>query len=255
MMRFVRDHLTAVGVVLLPLGCLAATENKLRLNVFHVWLGACILYLVVVSGGNIRQNYYQLHFIPPAAALIGIGWERLSNSRRFWAHTNYVLAGLFLALAAWGVEPMFEPYGAIQAASRQLDALDPTRQPVIIYPPGYGCLYYFNRPGWVGREGMGKPVGAVPAEDEPANPEYADSRIRRGARWAVSFTPKDGVQSPLLHKYLSEQFGVATECADYTIFDLSMTPGGRRYRPPPQRPERSNTHGQDARATAPTTDE
>lgn len=237
-MRFVRQHLTAVGVVLLPLGILARRGGKLRLNVFHVWLAATALYLVLVSGGNLRQNYYQLPMIPPAAALIGLGWQQLVQSRRFDPAIRPALLMVFFILCGWGVQPMFEQFTPILQASRSLAQTDPTGKPVIMFPAGYGCLYYFDRPGWVGREGFGKPPGTVAPEDVPS-PEYIDARIKRGAAWAVYIKPDDHTAQPVVHKYLRDTFRSVTEDVGYHIFDLSQTRQGRPYVPaPPDGPTR-----------------
>lgn len=226
--RFVKQHLTAVGIVLLPVGFLVADKGRIKWSVFHVWLGAVALYFLVVSAGNLRQNYYQLPFIPPAAALVGLGWEQLAISRRFAPVLKPVLVGVFLILCAWGAQPMFERYTPIRTAARELSLMDPGGAPVIIFPAGYGCLYYFERPGWVGREGFGKPPGSVPAEDVPG-PEYIDSRIKRGAKWAVYFDPKDDTAQPLIQQYLRATFKCVSDTPDYQIFQLARTSDSRAY--------------------------
>lgn len=229
--RLVRQHLTAVGIVLLPLGLLGMDRaNRLRVTVFHVWIAAVALYFVMVSGGNLRQNYYQLHLIPPAAALIGVAWEQLVASRKFAPALNPTLAAVFLALSVWGVEPMFAQFTPIQRAAKDLNVLDPGKSPVIIFPAGYGCLFYFDRPGWVGREGFGKAPNEVASEDIPG-PDYIDARILRGARWAVYLDAKDATSQPLMQQYLRDHFQIRADEGDYQIFDLTRTPAGLPYRP------------------------
>ncbi len=232
MQRLLKDHLTALGVVLLPLGLLAtgcvwkwpaagtgADDRRVDWNVFHAWLGAVVLYFIVVWGGNIRQTYYQLPLLPPAAGLIGVGWFRLSRLGGVSRWLTPTLLAIFLVLCVWGVQPFFEQYTAIHQAAAQLDTLDPAKAPVIIFPPGYGCLYYFNRPGWVGREGMGKPPSQVAAVDVPG-PLYINDRIKRGARWAVYFIVTGQERRPDLQKYLQQNFATVCETAAFEIFDL-----------------------------------
>lgn len=229
--RLVKQHLTAVGFLLLPLGLLGVDRtNRLRITVFHVWAAAVAVYFVVVSGGNLRQNYYQLPLIPPAAALIGLAWEQLVASRKFAAALSPTLAALFLALSVWGVEPMFAEFTPIRQAARELNVLDPQKSPVIIFPAGYGCLFYFGRPGWVGREGFGKPESQVPAEDVPG-PDYIDARILRGAKWAVYLDAKDATGQPLIQQYLRDHFATRADENGYQIFDLTRTPAGEPYQP------------------------
>ncbi len=101
----------------------------------------------------------------------------------------------------------------------------------MIFPAGYGCLYYFDRPGWVGREGFGKSASTVPPEDAPG-PAYIDSRIRRGGKWAVYFKVTDHTAQPLIQEYLEDTFECAREDATFQIFDLSRTADGSPYRVP-----------------------
>ncbi len=218
--RLLKDHLTAVGLVLLPLGVLAYDNGRFRWNLFHVWMGAVLLYIVVVFGGNLRQTYYQLPLLLPAAGLIGLGWDRISRMAGVSRWTVPVLAILFLVLAAWGVQPFYEQGEPIIEAAAQLDAIDPAKQPVIIFPPGYGCLYYFERSGWVGREGFGKPTNQVAPEDVPG-PQYVESRIKRGARWAAYFDSEGPGARPDLQEYLAQNYAVAFAGRGYTIYDLA----------------------------------
>ncbi len=218
--RLLKDHLTAVGLVLLPLGFLAYDRGRFRWNLFHLWLGAVLLYFVAVSGGNLRQTYYQLPLLIPAAGLIGLGWDRISRMPGISGWAAAVLAGLFLILAAWGVQPFYEQREPIIEAAAQLNAIDPPKRRVIIFPPGYGCLYYFQRPGWVGREGFGKAPSQVAPEDVPG-PEYIADRISRGARWAVYFDATGPGARPDLQRYLAQNYQLAVAGPSYVIYDLA----------------------------------
>lgn len=223
--RLVRQHLTAVGVVLLILGLTALAEGRVRITLFHIWLAGIAVYFVVVSGGNLRQNYYQLPMIPPAAALIALGWEQLAQSRRFSRRLDALLAVVFLGLCVWGVEPMYQPYEPIHQAATELSLLDPShKERVMLFPAGYGCLYYFDRPGWVGREGFGKAPNEVAPEDVPG-PDYIQDRIRRGAHWAVYFDIKDATAQPQIQAYLRQEYRCVSDTPDYQIFDLTRRTG------------------------------
>ncbi len=228
--RMVHDHLTPVGIVLLILGLVVGDRRRIPVTVFHVWLGVVAVYFVLVSGGNLRQNYYQLHMLPPAAALVGYGWHQLVQSQRFSLILSPLLLAVFVALCVWGVEPKFQQVTPIHACAAELNRLDPDKHPVLIFPAGYGCLYYFDRPGWVGREGFGKPANEVPPEDIPG-PDYIDARILRGARWAVYFDFDSAGQQPMIQEYLGETFRQAERGPGYTIFDLTRTSDGQEYRP------------------------
>ncbi len=219
--RLLKDHLTAVGFVLLPIGLLAYGKGgRFRWNLFHIWLGAIFLYFIVVSGGNLRQTYYQLPLLLPASGLIGLGWDRISRMADVSRLLTPLLVALFLALAVWGVQPFYEQQVPIIAAATDLDQIDPAKRPVIIFPPGFGCLYYFERPGWVGREGFGKPPDQVAPEDIPG-PQYVTNRIKRGARWAVYFETEGPGARPDLKRYLAQTYSVVLAKEGYTIYDLS----------------------------------
>ncbi len=223
--RFVKDHLTAVGVVLLVVGLLYRRGGPIRLGLFHWWFLATVLYMIVISGGNLRQNYYQLPVLPAAAGLIGLGWTCLARVRHLRL-ANSALIAVFLILAVWGAQPLYKEYRPILEAAAALDALDPARnKPVVIMPPGYGCLYYFRRPGWVGREAMGKPPAWVKSPADVPGPRYIEDRIERGARWAVYFKAPPNEAHPEIRRYLREHFATISNEKGFLIFDLSKRLG------------------------------
>ncbi len=225
--RLLKDHLTAVGLVLLIIGLF--WRRPARAALFRWWLAAVALYVVVVWGGNVRQTYYQLPLLPAAAGLVGWGWALVSRLRPIRPGGNAALVLAFLVLAAWGAQPFYEEYTPILRAARHLDQLDPSRsQPVIIMPPGFGCLYYFHRPGWVGREAMGKPPEWIKRPEDVPGPLYIEDRIRRGARWAVYFKAPPRIAAPEIERYLRSHFAIAAETGDYIIFDLTRRTNASR---------------------------
>ncbi len=177
--RLLKDHLTAVGMVLLVLGLFYGRRTARRQLLFHWWLMGVVVYFVAVSGGNLRQTYYQLPLLPAAAGLVGIGWSLVGRLRVLRPGGNTALLALFLVLCVWGAQPFYEEYTPILRAAAALDRFDPGRAPVIVMPPGYGCLYYLGRPGWVGRESMGKPPEWVKSAADVPSPAYIEDRVRR----------------------------------------------------------------------------
>jgi hypothetical protein len=102
---------------------------------------------------------------------------------------------------------------------------------VIIFPAGYGCLYYFDRLGWVGRESFGR-LSHVAPEDVPS-PLYVTARIVRGAHWAVYFTDTSpGNPEPELEAFLRTTYARAQLGAGFEIFDLTHPAAS----PPPPAP-------------------
>jgi len=94
----------------------------------------------------------------------------------------WLLGGL-LVCAAWGVHNYYDHDTPVLEAKAALDRVDPGKRPVIVYPAGYNCLYYLQRPGWCGRDvGRSYDMGAA------RRPEYLTQRIARGARFCLIFT-------------------------------------------------------------------
>ncbi|MCX7599607.1 MAG: glycosyltransferase family 39 protein, partial [Armatimonadetes bacterium] len=219
--RLLKEHLTAVGMVLLVLGLFYRAGRPKRETLFVWWLVGVLAYFVAVSGGNLRQTYYQLPLLPAAAGVVGPAWALVSRLRAFRPGGNTALVALFAALSIWGAQPFYEEYTPILRAAAALDRLDPSRQPVIVMPPGYGCLYYLRRPGWVGRETMGKPAEWIRNPSDIPSPAYFEERIRRGARWVVFFNAPPQDARPDLLEYLRANFRVVHSDPDFLIFDLS----------------------------------
>ncbi len=89
-------HLTWGGLPLFLIGLFLPRRDS-RLRLFDAWALAVLVYLLVVQGGNLVHEYYQLPVILPIAFLMarGIDWllTGLTNRRA----TGQVLAGLLLA--------------------------------------------------------------------------------------------------------------------------------------------------------------
>ena len=224
--RLLKEHLTAVGLVLLPLGvCYEWGRGQRRL--FHWWLAGVLVYFVVVSGGNLRQNYYQLPLIPAAAGLIGLAWAAVSVMKAFKPGGGTALVAGFAILCVWGAQPFYEEYKAIPRSAQVLDKLDPAKHAVIVMPPGFGIGYYLKRPTWVGREDMGKPPQWVKNKADMPGPEYIEDRIVRGAKYALFFRAQGQEDRPDIRQYLESHFTKAYDDPEFEVFDLGARVGER----------------------------
>jgi hypothetical protein len=93
--RLVLFQVTPLGFLLIVIGSLRRADRAVQ-YLFHVWLGAVLIYLVVAAKGVSLGHYqYALPLIPPAAALAGTGFVTLVRKleSRQWA----VLVALLVA--------------------------------------------------------------------------------------------------------------------------------------------------------------
>jgi 4-amino-4-deoxy-L-arabinose transferase-like glycosyltransferase len=72
--RVVLFHLTPLGFALALAGAMNRAD-RISQYVFHVWVGAVLLYFVIAAEGVSLGHYqYALPIVPPAAALAGVGF-------------------------------------------------------------------------------------------------------------------------------------------------------------------------------------
>ncbi len=123
---------------------------------FHWWLLALIVFVVLAGNGNYRHDWYQLPVVPVAAALAGRVCDRAF--RRLAQRTGAMLAlmgaGVFVVGLAYvsyvciasHYEPKRLPWWQ---AGRELDRITPPDALVLIADDGDPtALYYSKRHGW-----------------------------------------------------------------------------------------------------------
>src|SRR5437870_9691642 len=92
----------------------AQSRDRRYRRLFHWWLAAMILFVIVVGYGN-RHRWYQLPLVPIAAAFAGAACAFFESkiSSRFVAVTlSILLVTSFTILAAVYVRPLYESSAA-----------------------------------------------------------------------------------------------------------------------------------------------
>ena len=144
------SSLTPVLAILALVGLFVVPRGKYGC-LFDWWLAAMCLFVVAVGYGN-RHPWYQLPFVPIAAAFAGAAcaFFRSKTSSRVAAVTLSILPALFAILALLYLQPLYESSAAQHRnAGLELDKI--TRRDALIVAVDNGnpaILYYANRKGW-----------------------------------------------------------------------------------------------------------
>jgi 4-amino-4-deoxy-L-arabinose transferase-like glycosyltransferase len=145
------SSLTPLVAIMALIGLFVAPRGKYGC-LFDWWLVAMVLFLVAVGYGN-RHPWYQLPFVPIAAAFAGAACAFFGSkiSSRVAAITlSILLASSFAILAAFYVRPLYESTAAQHRnAGLELDKIT-TRDALIVAVDNGNpaILYYANRKGW-----------------------------------------------------------------------------------------------------------
>lgn len=143
------------GIALFILG-LAVKPTKKEGLFFYSWLGAIIAYFVIVAGGNVRHDYYQLIAVPIICVFLAKGgYFLLTASRlffsRFACYVLLVACVLFMIGFSWYyVRDFFNINNpGIIEAGKAADRMLPKDAKVIApYGGDTAFLYQTNRQGW-----------------------------------------------------------------------------------------------------------
>lgn len=152
--RMGREILGVSGLALFIFGLILRPRNG---NYFlHLWVFSIFLYFVIFSTGNVRHNYYQLLFVPPASVFMAIGFLTLLRGERILIPRFFtIFAGLFLYILAiyFGYKQVVGFYQinnpVIVEAGKVADQILPQNAVVVApYNGDTAFLYQINRPGW-----------------------------------------------------------------------------------------------------------
>ena len=121
-------------------------------RLFHWWLAAMIVFIIVVGYGN-RHRWYQLPLVPIAAAFAGVACAFVASkiSSRLVAVTLSVLTvSSFTSLAFWYVQPFYQPSAAqLRDAGFELKTVTPTDALIVAADMGDPTIFYYaERKGW-----------------------------------------------------------------------------------------------------------
>lgn len=143
------------GLILFGLG-LTVKPNKKENLFFHVWLGGILAYFLIVAGGNVRHDYYQIPIIPILCVFLAKGADFLINPpkqffSRFFSWGLLFTSVLFMIAFSWfQVRDYFNINNfAIVEAGKATNRLVPKDAKVIApYGGDTAFLYQTRRQGW-----------------------------------------------------------------------------------------------------------
>jgi 4-amino-4-deoxy-L-arabinose transferase-like glycosyltransferase len=146
------SSLTPLLVALALVGAfMARSTNNAR--VFYVWLGAMFLFVIVVGYGN-RHPWYQLPFVPVAAAFAGNACEFLAQ-RRVSKLVLIIVIVIGFGLPSFVYAKKYYRDAAFELRDAGLELKQTTDPKALIVAANYGdptIFYYAERRGWHFRE-------------------------------------------------------------------------------------------------------
>jgi hypothetical protein len=145
------SSLTPALSILATLGLFVALGGEYR-RVFHWWLAAMILFVIVVGYGN-RHQWYQLPLVPIAAAFAGAACAFVGSkipSRVAIVTFSILLASSFSVLACLYVQPLYRSSSAeLRNAGLELRKLTAPDALIIAADNGDPTIFYYaERRGW-----------------------------------------------------------------------------------------------------------
>ena len=190
------------GLILLGLG-LIIKPNKKEGLFFYSWLTAILAYFVIIAGGNIQHDYYQVLAIPIICIFLGKGAHFLltvpkQHFSRLFSYLLLAVCLLFMLAFSWyQVRDFFNINNfSIVRAGEAVDKLLPEEAKVIApYGGDTAFLYQTNRQGW--------PVGIE-----------IEKMIDLGAEYYVNFN--FGPETD----WLMEAYCVIEKTPEWVIIDL-----------------------------------
>ena len=220
------SSLTPVLAIMALIGLFVAPRGKYGC-LFDWWLVAMVLFVVAVGYGN-RHPWYQLPFVPIAAAFAGAACAFLGSkiSSRVAAVTLSILfTGSFAILAFFYVRPLYESSAAqLRHAGLELNKI--TARDALIVAADMGnptIFYYSNRKGWHFLEQRGI-YGGNPKDSQQAIADL--ERLHRQGATHFVFTTNTfwWLNSyPELTQHLSESATLLEATPEFKIYALSPT--------------------------------
>lgn len=185
--QIVISSLTLPLFILASIGLFVGKPSE-RARLFYCWLGAMLVFIVVVGYGN-RHQWYQLPLIPIAAAFAGSACafltERISPGRPRVASSILVIA-LFGFCAFFSLRPLYLSRASVALRDLGLTLKTTTAPSSLIVAADIGdptVFYYAERTGWhfLEKDGIfeGDPISSEQAIDD------LETLRRRGATHLV----------------------------------------------------------------------
>jgi hypothetical protein len=136
-----------------PVGRTRPVARSRRAPLFHWWLGAMFVFIIVVGYGN-RHQWYQLPLVPVAAAFGGAGCAFVGSkisARNIKVALSSLLAALFAALAFAYVRPLYQSPSsvALRDLGLELNRMTPKNSLIAAADNGDPTVFYYaERKGW-----------------------------------------------------------------------------------------------------------
>ncbi|HCM81774.1 MAG: hypothetical protein UV63_C0003G0003 [Microgenomates group bacterium GW2011_GWC1_43_11] len=193
------------GLILFGLGLVVV--NKKEGMFFLLILIGSLLYLVVIAGGNVQHDYYQILLLPVISIYTSIGFAYLWNQKekersRIGSRCLAIISVLFLLSFSWYTVRTYYWINRpeIIEAGVAADKLLPVDAKVIAaYNGDTTFLYQTKRTGW------------------PLNFDI-DKKISMGATHYITVSPTD---ADLETKELAQKYTVLVRNDKYAIIDLT----------------------------------
>ena len=218
------SSLTPLLAIMALIGLFVVPRGKYGC-LFDWWLVAMVLFVVAVGYGN-RHPWYQLPFVPIAAAFAGAACAFFGSkiSSRIAAGTLSIsLAVSFAILALFYVRPLYES-SAAQLRDAGLELKKITAPDALIVAADMGnptIFYYANRKGWHFLEQRGI-YGGTPKDSQQAIADL--ERLHRQGATHLVFTTNTfwWLNSyPELTQHLSETATLVEAAPQFRIYKLN----------------------------------
>ena len=219
------SSLTPLLAIMALIGLLVAPRGKYGC-LFDWWLVAMLLFVVAVGYGN-RHPWYQLPFVPIAAAFAGAGCAFLGSkiSSRVAAVTlSILLAGSFAILAFFYVRPLYESSAAqLRDAGLELGKITAPDALIVAADMGNPTIFYYaRRKGWHFLEQRGI-YGGNPKDSQQAIADL--ERLHRQGATHFVFTTNTfwWLNSyPELTQHLAESATLVEATPEFMIYKLTL---------------------------------
>jgi hypothetical protein len=221
------SSLTPALAVMALIGLFVPQSRDRRYSrLFHWWLVAMVVFVIVVGYGN-RHRWYQLPLVPIAAAFAGAACAFVASkisSRVIAVALSVLLVSSFLTLAFWCVRPFYQSSAAqLRDAGLELKKLTPPDALIVAADMGDPTIFYYaERKGWHFPENDAIYNG-TPDDSEQAIENL--ERLRRGGATHFVFTRNTfwWLQSyPEFAQYLTQNASLLHATPEFRIYKLAL---------------------------------
>ena len=205
-------------------------------HLFHWWLIGTLALLVLAGYGNWLHDWYQLPFVPPAAAFAGRASSlalralgRRTRSRLTVGVAGFAALGLLGSLSYLYVKPLYRPhYTSLWVTGRELAELTPPGALLVIADTGHNAgLYYSGRKGWHFVEISTADWRTITTDGKQAVSELERLRGEGADYFAVPARAfRWFKRQATFRKHLVARYRRVANTKDYVVFDLRAGPGG-----------------------------